>query len=158
MKELLVLRHAESMAGLAGDSDRSRALSPRGHEQARAVGQWLVARQLRPNLVLSSSARRARMTATLALAAFPAPYPAVELADGVYDATPGYLFDLLGKNDDARRVLLVGHNPGLTSLVSLLCSSESRSLPAMRPGTLAHIRIDGGPEPGHGRLVGSFTP
>lgn len=158
MKELLVLRHAESMAGLAGDSDRSRTLSPRGHEQARAVGQWLASRRLRPDLVLSSSARRARMTATLVLAAFPTPYPAVELADGAYDATPGYLFDLLGKNDDARRLLLVGHNPGLTSLVSLMCANGNRLLPAMRPGTLVHIRIDGGPEPGNGRLVSSFTP
>src|SRR5260221_8190381 len=60
-RQLIVMRHAKA-GELPGGPDIERALRPRGSRSASAAGQWLARRELVPDLVLCSSARRARQT------------------------------------------------------------------------------------------------
>lgn len=152
MHELLLLRHAEAASGTP---DSERPLTAHGEDQARAVGMWLTAQGITPDCVLCSSARRARTTAVLALAALPSS-PPVAYLDDIYGAMPGKLLALLDQHASGERVLLVGHNPGLQYLVATLCP-ELPPYQGLSPASLAHIVLDGPAEPGRGRLVALRT-
>jgi len=156
MRELWLLRHAEAAPAHVGEADELRALTPRGEQQARDVGQWLADQGRVPDSVMCSSARRARSTATLALATLRSP-PAITWLDTILGATPGDLLALLEQHGQGECVLLIGHNPGLQYLLAILCPG----LPphqGMSPATLACIELPGPAEPGRGRLVTLRTP
>lgn len=155
MRELWLLRHAEAAPARFGEPDALRALTPHGEQQARGVGDWLTDQSQAADSVLCSSARRARSTATLALAALPSA-PTTWL-DSILGATSGDLLALLEQHGHGERVLLIGHNPGLQYLLATLCPG----LPphhGMSPATLACVELDGPAEPGRGRLITLRTP
>ena len=60
-RTLVILRHAKA-ANPEGVADPDRPLTSRGHADAAAAGAWLAHRDLQPDLVLCSSARRTRET------------------------------------------------------------------------------------------------
>lgn len=117
MLDLLLLRHAKSSWDPPGLDDRSRPLTGRGRRAAQAMGRAIAARQLVPDLVLCSPARRTRETWEIAAAEL-APAPAFRLEEALYDfgGGSGLLQLLQGLDADVRRVLLVGHNPALENL------------------------------------------
>src|SRR5579875_1377186 len=119
MRELLLLRHAEAMQAGPDGRDVERPLSMHGEAQARAVGTWLAERGAEPDAVLCSSARRAQMTADMVCQGLRTRTP--QFLPAIYQATPGELLSVMENHaPDARRVLLVGHNPGLEQLLALL--------------------------------------
>jgi phosphohistidine phosphatase SixA len=154
MQELILLRHAEALAAAAGGDDHSRALSPRGEQEALAAGRWLASHGARPDRVLCSPAARARRTAELAMRAL-APEAPIGLCEEVYEATPGALLD---QHADARCVLLVGHNPGIERLVALLVEGRSDEFRGMPPAGLAVLHLQAGLEPGNARLDAFWSP
>jgi phosphohistidine phosphatase SixA len=158
MHELILLRHAEAQPAKAGGGDLERHLSEHGEQEARAAGVWLAKHGKRPDRVLCSHAERTKTTATLALAALNhSPEP--QLANEIYDATPGELLALLDQHNDAGTVLLVGHNPGFERLVALLVEGRSDEFRGMPPGGLAVLHLDQGPlEPGKARLDAFWSP
>lgn len=120
MRTLFLLRHAKSDWADPGASDFERPLNPRGREAARAMGRELRRRGLAADCILASPA--ARVVETLA-----------ELADGyggrmevdydprLYLAPAETLLDLIrGAGEAHRRLLVVGHNPGMEQLALLL--------------------------------------
>lgn len=158
MRELLLLRHAEAMAAGPGERDIERPLSPRGETQARAAGTWLAGHDAAPDATLCSSARRARMTADAVVRVLRLPEP--RFVPQMYQATPGELLGLVENHaPGARRVLLVGHNPGLEQLLALLIEGRSERARGLSPATLAWIELaDDALEPGHGRLRALWSP
>ncbi len=157
MHELILLRHAEAVPMERGGDDLQRALSPRGEQEAQAAGLWLAAHGLRPERVLCSPTRRTNETTRLALAAIDgAAVP--QVADEIYDATPGELLVLLDQHSDAGTVMLVGHNPGIERLVALLVEGRSDEFRGMPPGALAVLHLDGPLEPGHARMYAFWSP
>ena len=157
MHELILLRHAEAVPIENGDDDRQRALSARGEQEAQAAGLWLSTHSLRPDRVLCSPTRRTDETARLALAAIDgASIP--QVAEEIYDATPGELLVLLDQHGDAGTVMLVGHNPGIERLVALLVEGRSDECRGMPPGALAVLHLDGSLEPGGARLDAFWSP
>ena len=157
MQELILLRHAEALAAASGDDDRSRALSPRGEQEALAAGRRLASHGARPDPVLGSPAARARRTPGLAMRALTPDAP-IGLAEEVYEATPGELLALLDQHADARCVLLVGHNPGIERLVALLVEGRSDEFRGMPPAGLAVLHLQGALEPGNARLDAFWSP
>lgn len=158
MRELMLLRHAEAMSGGPDGRDIERPLSLHGEAQARAAGVWLAEQQAAPDTVLCSSARRAQMTADAVGKALRVPEP--QFLPAIYQATPGELLLLIEAHAaEARRVLLVGHNPGLEQLLALLTEGRSASARGLSPATLAWIVLpDDALEPGHGRLHALWSP
>ena len=138
MKTLMILRHAKSDWSDERVTDHDRPLNPRGKRDAPRMGEFLRTLDLRPDLIISSTAKRARKTA--AKVAKKCDYPGViELHGSLYLAPPEEYLSVLNQVDDAHQcVLVVGHNPGLEQLLALLtgCSTE---LPT---AALARIEID----------------
>jgi phosphohistidine phosphatase SixA len=158
MRELLLLRHAEAMAAGPDRRDIERPLSLRGEAQARAAGAWLAEQNAVPDAVLCSPARRAQMTADAVGKSLRLPAP--QFLHAIYQATPGELLTLIENHAaDARRVLLVGHNPGLEELLALLVEGRSCHARGMSPAALAWIEsAEDAMEPGHGRLRALWSP
>lgn len=121
MKTLLLLRHAKSSWEDDSLPDHERPLNKRGKKTAPMMGRLIKREGLVPDLILSSTAVRAQKTAEAAAKACKYHGP-VELRDSLYLATSG---DLLAEasnveDDGVTRLMLVGHNPGMEDLVSLL--------------------------------------
>jgi phosphohistidine phosphatase len=127
VKRLYLLRHAKSSWKDPGLDDHDRPLAGRGRRAADAVGRYLREHDLRPELVLCSTARRTRETLErmdLALGG-----RAVRMEPGLYGASAGALLERLRDVPDAvGSVLLIGHNPGLQELALEL----ARPAPAVR--------------------------
>jgi phosphohistidine phosphatase len=120
---LVLLRHAKATHP-DGVADAERALTPRGHADAAAAGAWLAGHQHNPDLVLCSPARRTRETwhgVALALGGG-ATDTAVAYDPVLFDADEGRaLLDLVAATGpEVTTLLVVGHNPTLSTLSALL--------------------------------------
>jgi phosphohistidine phosphatase len=120
MKTLLVLRHAKSSWTDPRRGDRERPLNQRGLQDAPRMGALVRERGLIPDIVISSDAVRARLTAEAAAGA--AGYEGDILLDRqLYLAEPEDILAVLRDiPENAGTVLIVGHNPGLENLVEQL--------------------------------------
>src|SRR5262245_21094712 len=120
---LYVLRHAKAEEASDG-GDHERVLRGRGRRAAKLAGRALARLGEAPELVLCSSAARARETAELALEAG-GMRARLELRRELYAAgASGMLALLAAAEGEAQRVLLVGHQPGLSQLIAELVGSE----------------------------------
>ncbi|HEY3345220.1 MAG TPA: histidine phosphatase family protein [Anaerolineaceae bacterium] len=120
MKTLLLLRHAKLDQDDRHVKERQRPLTKKGERRAGEIGHWLKARELLPVLILSSSSVRACRTAEL-VAAASGYVGEVRLLDELYMAEADEILAVLRLlPDDLERVLVVGHNPGLESLIPML--------------------------------------
>lgn len=137
-RTLLLLRHAKSdWSGSVADFDRP--LAERGRAQAPLAGQWLAGRGDRIDLAIVSPAQRARETWQL-VAGELAPEPPAHLDDRVYGASADELLGIVQEvPDDIRTVILVGHNPGMEHLASLLADEDVM----MRTCGIAELGIAG---------------
>lgn len=138
MKTLYLMRHAKSSWKDSTLQDFDRPLNGRGREAAPLVGRLVRKRKLRVDLILSSPAARARQTAALVKES--AGLDAELLYDErIYEADAARLVEVVAQaGESAEALLLVGHNPGMEELLTLL-TGESRS---MQTATLACISLD----------------
>lgn len=146
MKTILLLRHAKSAWGDAGLADHERPLNQRGERAADAIALHIVQECPRPDLILCSTATRARQTLASLVPRLVAPAPPIALERGLYLASEeALLARLRGAPDDIATVLLVGHNDGIWHLADMLAGSGRPSaLTALRDkfstGALAVLR------------------
>ncbi len=137
MKTLLILRHAKSSWKDSSLADHDRPLNKRGKQDAPRMGKLLLQQDLIPDRIISSTAKRARKTAT-AVAKACHRQDKVEWTSEFYHAGPGaYLAVLQNVPDDDQRVMVVGHNPGMEALVAHLTSR----METMPTAALAHIEL-----------------
>jgi phosphohistidine phosphatase len=123
MLELMLLRHAKAKRP-EGVEDFDRKLSGRGYEDAATLGKVLRREHLAPELALVSSSRRTRQTWERVAGELDAQVPARELRT-LYLAGPAKILEQVRKSpDDARRVMVVGHNPGIAALASRLAGQD----------------------------------
>lgn len=162
---LLLMRHAKSDWQAAVPSDFERPLNPRGRHDAPRMGQWLRAQGIVPEVVLGSSARRARQTAEAVLAALGLEADRLRLRDELYLAGRATLRQVLAEEGGAAgTVLLVAHNPGLDDLVSWLAASPpplSASGKLMTTAAIAWFELPDGfarLQAGRGRLRALWRP
>jgi phosphohistidine phosphatase len=138
MKTLLILRHAKSSWGDPTLPDHDRPLNERGKRDAPRMGQLLKDQQLLPDLIVSSTAKRARKTA--AKVAEACGYQReIELSSRLYHAYPDdYVQVLRELGDHHQCVLVVGHNPGLEEFVEALSGTPQ----AMPTAALAQLSLE----------------
>lgn len=125
-KTLLVMRHAKSSWKQAGIADVDRPLNKRGKRDAPAMARFLEQQGIRIDHIASSSAARARATAELVIDhSADVTLDQLELRDDFYHAAPRAYLEYLTQieDDDLQTVMVVGHNPGLESLVEMLGQS-----------------------------------
>ncbi len=142
LKTLLILRHAHAEAGSADGSDFSRALSDDGRKESKRVGKFMRQAGIGADAVLCSAALRTRQTAEGVLEA--AKLKAPLLAErAIYEASAEDILRAVQATDaKLARLLLVGHNPGVADLLSLLASHNSLSV-HVPPATLAALDFEG---------------
>ena len=125
MKTLLLLRHAKSSWKDESLTDHDRPLNKRGKKTAPLMGHLLREKNLVPDLVVSSTAVRARSTAEAAAEA--CGYPGeITLTDELYLATAGEILRYAQEwtAETLGRVMLIGHNPGMEDLVNMLSGQK----------------------------------
>ncbi len=139
MKTLLVLRHGKSSWSDPDLDDHDRPLKKRGRRGAVSIGEQLREAGLVPDLVLSSTARRARSTARRCLAATGAKTRS-ELTRNLYGTGATRHLEEISRRarDDEATVMVVGHNPDLEDLVAVLTGEPTR----LKTAYLAVITLD----------------
>jgi phosphohistidine phosphatase len=121
MKRLTLLRHAKSSWAEISLSDHERVLSERGERDAPKMGKRLAIRKVRPSLIISSTAARARRTASLIAEALKYPVEFLQSEKDLYLSTPEAIIELVaGQEDNFSDLMVVAHNPGLTDLANQL--------------------------------------
>jgi phosphohistidine phosphatase len=127
MKTLTLLRHAKSGWDDPVSRDFDRPLNPRGRKAARTVGLEMKAQGLAFDLVLASPARRVIETleeVAVSYGALDARYD-----ERLYLASIATLLEIVrSAPDEAERLLLVGHNPGLEEIALHLSSGGGTGL------------------------------
>ena len=138
MKELLILRHAKSSWLDESLGDHERPLSKRGRKASKRMGRLLREEDMLPDLILGSTAVRARDTA--ARVAKAAGYEGeIELREALYHADPSRIMATVATVDDeVDRLLAVGHNPGFEVLTGVLTGVFHR----FPTGALLRVGLD----------------
>lgn len=131
-RTLVLMRHAKAESH--ADADERRVLAPAGRRQASAAGAAMAADGLRLDAALVSSAARTRQTWELLAHELP-DAPDAEIRQDLYEATPHSVLEVLRRVDDAVGTLLVvGHEPVVSSLALLLAGPGSSHLHDVRAG------------------------
>ena len=125
MKTLLFMRHAKSDWGKPEVSDHDRPLNERGKRVAPAMGAYLAVHGLVPQMVIVSTARRAQETLEMMMPLWPV-RPEVFSERPLYMATSRAFFQSIAiVPQHIERVLVVGHNPGMTALAAMFDRSAT---------------------------------
>ena len=120
MLTLSLLRHAKAGSDIPGLRDIDRPLAPRGRRAAPLMGRFIAEHHLEPDLILCSASKRTRQTLDLVVSELSG-RPEVILDEDLYIAEPERILEVLrAKADTTKRVMVIGHNPGLQELALLL--------------------------------------
>ena len=139
MKTLFLVRHAKSSRDDPVLPDKDRPLNERGMRDASRVGEQLAKGGAKPDLILSSPARRALTTAEIVARKLDYRGKDIVVDDRLYAATPDDLLAVVHEIDDrTKRVMLFGHNPELTELAHRL----SGKITEMATCTVAEFAFD----------------
>jgi len=124
MKTLLLLRHAKSSPIDPAGQDVERPLNDRGKREAELIADFIRRQNTPIDLIVCSPAIRAKQTMELVFATNQ-PSPEVRFDRRIYDAAPTQLLEVIsGVEDERRCLLIVGHNPGMEELLTLLLGEE----------------------------------
>lgn len=146
------MRHAKSDWGADYDADHGRPLNNRGIESARLMGRVLAARDEVPQAVISSTAVRARTTAELAIEA--GGWRSHLLLDrALYESGPEVVIDVAAGAPDVERLMLVGHQPTWSMLVTQLTGERAE----MKTATVAVVDFDLESWPGVAGATGTLS-
>jgi len=124
-RDLFIVRHAKSDWADALGSDFDRPLAKRGEKSLPVITQWLQNQNIKPEVLFSSPAQRAKQTAEAIIGKLHIPKQAIIFDKRLYLASVDTLLDVLAEaaelTPQPNSVMVVGHNPGLEHLVMVLC-------------------------------------
>jgi phosphohistidine phosphatase len=127
MRRLMLLRHAKTENDAPSGRDLDRRLDNRGQNDAAEIGGWIGRHPPFPDCVLVSHAVRAHQTWEIAWEAMKerTPAPQVEILPELYGADAARLLHTIrdASAADPKRLMLVGHNPGMHELALALAGS-----------------------------------
>jgi len=128
-RTLILVRHAKSSWEEVDLHDRERPLAGRGKRDAPMMGKRLATQKVKPDLILSSPARRALTTAEIIANELGYKAKDVVVDERLYATEPETLLAVIGGlNDKLKCVMIFGHNPELAELAHHL-SSEITQMP-----------------------------
>ena len=137
-RRLLLVRHAKSSWKNAALPDLDRPLTRRGRRQARKAGRRLALRDLQPELVLCSPARRALKTARIICKALGYRRRDIVVDPQLYGTSAARLLARIRALEEGYHcVMLCGHNPELSELARRFAPA----LEPLRPGRIAAFEL-----------------
>ena len=120
---LILMRHAKSDWGDPSLSDHQRPLNDRGKRDAPRMADWLMSIDMVPDTILSSSSERTRETVALMTPQWRSE-PMTSFCEGLYLATPESILSTIRSDaGDATKLMVLAHNPGITTLASGLADN-----------------------------------
>lgn len=126
----MVIRHAKSDWSVTDLDDFKRGLNKRGNRDAPLMGKILLQKKLLPDLVISSSAVRTKLTTQKLLEQLGPKKGPVKYYQDLYHADASTILKHINlQSDELETLFFVGHNPGLTDFVNQLCHSEIENVP-----------------------------
>ena len=127
---LFLLRHAKSDWSIPGQKDFDRELNIRGNNDAPRMGRKLSEMQMLPERILCSPALRTKLTAEYVCEQLKFDLDKVEFVEDIYEASLRTLLGIVnGLEDNYKKVMLIGHNPGFTYLAEYLTKTEIGNIP-----------------------------
>lgn len=140
MKKLTLLRHARTVDFLNSDTDKQRALTEKGLEDSIALGKKWASERQHFDKIYSSSAVRAQMTVSLVAEKLEYPASKITILDELYGASEEFLYHFIQALPDSyQNVLIVNHNPTLTSLCHRLLNAY---IPLLYPCTAIELSFE----------------
>ena len=128
MKRLLIMRHAKSSWKDDGLTDHERPLKKRGKNDAQLMGKLLKSKKIVPDLIICSTAQRAKETAEV-LAESMKFKENITFSDALYMAEPSDILNEIASHAAKEKtIMVIGHNPGSEALVQIL-TGKVESLP-----------------------------
>lgn len=125
MKTLYVVRHAKSSWADPDQADIERSLNERGKRDAPRMGRKLKERDIHPQVMLSSPAKRAYSTAKRIADVLDFPREKIKTDRILYHADEETILSVVQTlNDKCENAFIFGHNPGLTEFVNSLSDTE----------------------------------
>jgi phosphohistidine phosphatase len=130
MKRLTLIRHGKSSWKDPDLADFDRPLNSRGKDDAPEMGRRLAARGERPDLIITSPAKRAVSTMRRIVEKIGFPESGILKDVRLYEAGPRDLLRVIREIDDIHGdVVLCGHNPGLTDFCTLVSDLVIDNIP-----------------------------
>ena len=130
MKMLYVIRHAKSSWSDPGTDDFDRPLNERGKADAPEMAKRMKSKGIKPDLIISSTAKRALKTAHIFAEVLGYPTDAIQLRRNLYEADVDTVFDVVREiAPETGRVLIFGHNPTFTGFVNELAGVRIDNIP-----------------------------
>ncbi|MEN8193571.1 MAG: histidine phosphatase family protein [Bacteroidota bacterium] len=160
MKKLYIVRHAKSSWDERGVSDHDRKLNERGKRDAPRMGELFESLGYKPDVIYSSSAKRALTTARVIAEKINHPIENIIITRNIYDAVTSDLVNLINKVDDNyESLMLFGHNPGFTVLSNLLSDKYIDNIPTCGAAVI-QLNVDSWKEveSDHGKLIAFEYP
>ena len=119
---LYLLRHAKS-SWESYEDDHERVLSDRGRKDACTLGEYLCKNNINFENTLCSSSHRTRETISIINTVSPHSIHEINYLDSLYHASSNKIKEII-QNHDNKSLLIVGHNPGISELISDLLKSN----------------------------------
>ncbi len=125
MSSLYLLRHANAAVPEPGKTDRDRHLNDRGIQACQAIMSNIQDDEIRPDIILCSTATRTRETLDQIKNAWDASIP-VEYVDSIYEAHPDEIRKAIAAHtSNNKAIMVIGHNPGLQMLALDLSDNQN---------------------------------
>jgi phosphohistidine phosphatase len=155
--QIYLLRHAIAEEGAPNRSDRDRALVPEGRKKLKDVLRLARQADTALSLILTSPYRRARETADMVADLLSPEAELLESNSLQPEGRPEEVWHEIRAHKSVDSVVLVSHEPLLSSLAAHLLNSPS-FLVDFKKGALMRIDVESfGPQP-HGKLRWMITP
>jgi len=130
VKILYLVRHAKSSWKYPNLDDFERPLNKRGRKSAPLMGSILKKLEAKPDLIISSPANRASVTARIISEQMDYPLDKIRYDESIYASSENELLHIIAEIDDqVAKAMVIGHNPGLTSLANLIGDSPISNIP-----------------------------
>ena len=155
--EIYVLRHAIAEDAARGQSDEDRSLTDEGRKKLAAVMERAAAAAVEPTLILTSPLKRAVQTAEIAAKVLGHTSALVRTDALTPDSSPQQVWNVLRERRAEAAILLAGHEPQLSHLVSYLLSAPALQVDMKKAG-LVRIDMDTFKGEPHGILKWMLVP
>ncbi len=130
MKTLLLVRHAKSSWNDLGLSDFDRPLNERGKTDAPQMAKRIKDKKLKPDLFISSPAKRAKKTAKIFMEVYDENKKNLVLIPSLYEASVSNFYGAIELIDEKYDVIaLFSHNPGITEFANSLTEYKIDNIP-----------------------------
>jgi phosphohistidine phosphatase len=137
--DVYILRHGKAGPHSPGDDDSARALTDKGRVEIEEITKWLKYREISFDVIATSPLERARETGAIVAAGL-GQEQSIETWTSLASGDPGAICRDIRDKTGISSLLLVGHEPTLSSLIGLMISGNPDAGILMAKGGLARIR------------------